>query len=284
MPRVRVSDDGALLEHNDVQVASIEHKMGINGSATCVMQFGDDGQCVGELVGTVENQGMKQMFRMMNFARIGVGVQGLTLRQRRISVRWNTPKNASKVRAWSILSATAERVAIIEHPNIRRDLLDMKAKVEGMRALAVKLTTHQDRVTAIGSKDDASAAYHQGQVDLLVPLLKSYCSDQAFRVCETAIQVYGGAGFLKDHPVEQACRDSGIFSIYEGTNYIQSMDLVGRKLGQRGGENTKAYFADIQDFLTNNEANADFSEDLVTLGRAMQSMGGLVQQTGRCFS
>src|SRR5690606_26325111 len=102
-------------------------------------------------------------------------------------------------------------------------------RVEGIRALIVKLAYHQDKVRVLAGKDDASEAYHQGQVNLLTPLVKAYGSDQAFRICEKAIQVYGGAGFLKDHPVEQYCRDAKIFSIYEGTNAIQSLDLVGRK-------------------------------------------------------
>jgi Acetyl-CoA dehydrogenase C-terminal like/Acyl-CoA dehydrogenase, C-terminal domain len=122
-------------------------------------------------------------------------------------------------------------------------LLDMKARVEGLRALAVKLTMHIDRATAIEktSGDKEAAEYHIGQVDLLVPLLKAYGSDQAFQICATAIQVYGGAGFLQDWPVEQYCRDSKIFSIYEGTNHIQAMDLVGRKLPRENGRAVRAF-------------------------------------------
>src|SRR5262249_44048182 len=141
--------------------------------------------------------------------------------------------------------ATAPRVPILEHPDIRRMLLEMKAKVEGIRTLILKLAYHRDQFQALDGKDGAAAAVHRGVVDLLVPICKAYATDQAFRICESAIQIYGGAGFIKDHPVEQYCRDSKIFSIYEGTNHIQAMDLVGRKLGQSGGANFRAFLAEI---------------------------------------
>ena len=142
-------------------------------------------------------------------------------------------KQGSSITHWK--DATAPRVPIIEHADVRRMLLDMKSRVEGIRALAMKLAHTRTGPRCCAGKDEAKAAYHQGQVDLLVPLVKAYGSDQGFRVCETAIQTYGGAGYTRDYPVEQYCRDAKIFSIYEGTNHIQAMDLVGRKLGQAGG-------------------------------------------------
>ncbi len=121
-------------------------------------------------------------------------------------------------------------------------LLDMKARVEGIRALIDQARAPPGRGRAsTRARTTSRRAYHQGQVDLLVPLVKAYASDQAFRVCETAIQIYGGAGYTQDYPVEQYCRDAKIFSIYEGTNHIQAMDLVGRKLGQGGGVNLQAF-------------------------------------------
>jgi hypothetical protein len=149
-------------------------------------------------------------------------------------------------------------------------LLDMKARVEGIRALAVKLTMHTDR--AHTTKDATEREYHQGQVDLLVPLVKAYGSDQAFQVCATAIQVFGGAGFLKDHPVEQYCRDSKIFSIYEGTNHIQALDLVGRKLGQKGGANVQAFAKDVGAFCAANKEHPLFKEHVALLAGAMEAL------------
>ena len=279
VPRVRVNDDVSLGDLNDVAVPSIEHKMGINGSATCVLNFGDNDACVGELVGTVEHQGMRQMFKMMNFARIGVGIQGLSVAGAAYLSALEYArdrKQGSSVKDFK--DATAPRVAIIDHPNIRRDLLDMKAKVEGIRALIVKLSMHQDRLNAIGEADDASAAYHKGQVDLLTPIVKSYSTDEGFRVCERAVQTYGGHGYLQDHPVEQCLRDSKIFSIYEGTNAIQSLDLVGRKLGQGGGANTKAFLGDIQKFMDANKDHEALGSSIAQLQRAHGAVGQCVMQ------
>jgi alkylation response protein AidB-like acyl-CoA dehydrogenase len=275
IPKIRVSKDGTLGSSNDVNVGSIEHKMGINGSATCVLNFGESDGCIGELVGTVENQGMPQMFRMMNGARISVGLQGVAVASTAYlnALEYaRDRKQGSHITQWK--DPTAPRVAIIEHPDVRRMLLDMKARVEGLRALIVKLARHQDTVHVLHGKDDQKANYHQGQVDLLVPLVKAYGSDQAFRVCEEAIQVYGGAGYVKDYPVEQYCRDAKIFSIYEGTNHIQAMDLVGRKLGQAGGANLQAFLGDIAAFVKANEKDAKLAPMLKDLEGAHEALAG----------
>ncbi len=270
VPKFRV--DGT---PNDVKVAGIEHKMGIKANATAQLVFGDNDKCIGELVGTVEQKGMSQMFHLMNYARIGVGIQSLALAS---SAYLNAldyakdRKQGSSIKQWK--DATAPRVPIIEHADVRRMLLDMKSRVEGIRALAVKLTMHIDRVNALEKTDGdkAQIEYHQGQVDLLVPLIKAYGSDQAFQICATAIQVYGGAGFLKDWPVEQYARDSKIFSIYEGTNHIQSMDLVGRKLMQRGGQNVQQFAGDVAKFVHTNKDHASLKDAVAVLGQAMEAM------------
>jgi alkylation response protein AidB-like acyl-CoA dehydrogenase len=272
VPKVR--PDGT---PNDVTVGGIEHKMGIKGSATAVLNFGDSGGCVGELVGTTEQKGMSQMFHLMNYARIGVGIQSISIAS---SAYLNAleyakeRKQGSSIKQWK--DATAPRVPIIDHPDVRRMLLDMKARVEGLRALAVKLTMHVDHVHAIAKTngDKAVAEYHNGQVDLLVPLIKAYGSDQSFQICATAIQVYGGAGYLKDWPVEQYCRDSKIFSIYEGTNHIQAMDLVGRKLMQRGGANVQAFGKDVGTFVAANKQHATLKDAIAVLAQAMEALTG----------
>jgi len=275
VPKIRVNADGSLGAPNDVSVGNIEHKMGINGSATCVLNFGDNDECIGELVGTVENVGMSQMFRMMNGARIAVGLQSVAVAS---SAYLNAleyareRKQGPSIRNWK--DATAPRVPIIEHPDVRRMLLDMKARVEGIRALIVKLARHVDEVRVNTGQNDQLAAYHQGQVDLLVPLVKAYGSDQAFRVCETAIQTYGGAGYTRDYPVEQYCRDAKIFSIYEGTNHIQAMDLVGRKLGQSGGANTQAFLADVAKFVAENGNHPVLGPAVQELAAAQEALAG----------
>lgn len=275
VPKIRVTDDGTLGEPNDVTVASIEHKMGINGSSTCVLNFGENDACVGELVGTVEHVGMKQMFKMMNFARIGVGIQGLAIASAAYlnALQYaKERKQGPSVKDWK--DPTAPRVPIIQHPNVREMLMEMKSKVEGIRALILKLAIHQDRADALEGGDDEAVAYHRGQVDLLTPLVKAYASDQAWRVCELGIQVYGGAGYLRDHPLEQYARDSKVFSIYEGTNSIQALDLVGRKLGQAGGKNTQAFLGDVGAFVAKHSGHPELGPSVKNLGKAQEAVAG----------
>lgn len=260
---------------NDVAVTGIEQKMGIKASATCVLSFGENDGCVGELVGTDEQRGISQMFRLMNFARIGVGVQGLAVASSAYLNALEYAKDrrqGSSIKQWK--DAAAPRVPIIEHADVRRMLLDMKARTEGIRALAIKLTMHLDRATVLEKTggDSAQLDYHMGQVDLLVPLLKAYGSDQSFSICATAIQVYGGAGFLKDWPVEQYCRDSKILSIYEGTNHIQALDLVGRKLMSRGGANVAAFGKDVGIFVAANKEHPVFKDAVGALAQAMEAL------------
>ncbi|HKD41021.1 MAG TPA: acyl-CoA dehydrogenase [Myxococcaceae bacterium] len=280
VPKKRINADGSTGPANDVQVGSIEHKMGINGSATCVLNFGENDQCRGELVGGVENAGMSQMFRMMNGARIAVAVQGLGV----LSTAYlnalayaKERKQGANFKFWK--DPTKPRVPIIEHPDVRRMLLEMKANTEGIRALLVKLTTHVDRSRQLAGVDDEKANYHRGQVELLTPIVKSYSSDTAFRLCAQAIQVYGGAGYLRDHPVEQYCRDAKIFSIYEGTNHIQAMDLVGRKLGQAGGSHFQDFMRDVGEFASQHRTDPRYGSAVETLAAAQES----IMQTALVF-
>ena len=238
VPKIRAAQDGALGESNDVTVANIEHKMGINGSATCILNFGDAGKCIGWPVGGESklNQGMPQMFKLMNSARIAVGRAGHQRRVERVPQRARVRQGAQAGLRHHALEGRDR--AARPHHRARRRAPDA-ARHEGARrrhprARGEARRTTRTRCARSTGKDEQKVAYHQGQVDLLVPLVKAYGSDQGFRVCETAIQTYGGAGYTRDYPVEQYCRDAKIFSIYEGTNHIQAMDLVGRKLGPGG--------------------------------------------------
>ena len=274
VPKFRVNADGTLGEPNDVQTAKLEHKMGIRGSTTAALNFGDNGKCVGELMGSVENSGMAQMFKMMNGARIAVGIQGLAVAS---SAYLNALAYARDRKQGSSIEnfkdAKAPKVTLINHPDIRRMLLDMKSRVEGIRALAVKLAMHQDLAVLLAGKDPAAALEHQGQVELLTPLVKAYSSDQAFRICETAMQTMGGVGYCSDYGVEQYCRDAKIFSIYEGTNHIQAMDLVGRKLGQRGSANLQRFLGDIAAFCTQHKDHPKFAASVKLLSQASEVLG-----------
>jgi alkylation response protein AidB-like acyl-CoA dehydrogenase len=279
VPRIRTDASGKLGKLNDVKVASIEHKMGINGSATCVLTFGDDDDCIGELVGGVPHQGMKQMFMMMNYARIGVGIQGLAIGGAAFQSALEYAKErkqGSSIQQWK--DPSAPRVPIIEHPDVKRMLLEMKAKVEGIRALIIKLSMHQDRVTALAGKSDEQASYHHGQVELLTPLVKAYASEEAFNIAELAVQVHGGAGFTRDYPVEQYLRDAKIFTIYEGTTHIQALDLVGRKIGQAGGKHTQEFFADLGKFIAAQSEHPILGGAVKQLSKAQEAVGGAAFQ------
>ena len=224
----------------------------------------------------VQNKGMSHMFKMMNLARIMVGLQGLSVAN---SAYLNALDYAKERKQGSSMEnfkdPNAPKVNIIEHADVRRMLLDMKARCDGIRALAVKLTMHVDRERVARLEGDKDTAhYHQGQVDLLVPLMKAYGSDQSFEICATAIQVFGGAGYVTDHPVEQACRDAKIFSIYEGTNHIQALDLVGRKLGYKGGVNFQAFIQDLSKFIGEHREHPVLGDSVDKLGKASQALGG----------
>lgn len=273
VPKIRVNEDGSPGEPNDVTTASIEHKLGIKASATAVLNFGDNDNCHGILVGGQPHMGMRQMFRMMNGARIAVGVQGMSIAATAYlnALAYARERmQGSSIRHFK--DPDAARVPIIEHADVRRMLLEMKAKVEGMRTLAIKLAMHLDLAHALLTTDEAKARYHQGQVDLLTPILKAYCADQAFRIAELAIQTYGGAGYVQDNPVEQYCRDAKIFSIYEGTNHIQALDLVSRKLNQHGGENFRAYLAEIRQFVAEHSIQPGIGAEVRALGAAGEAL------------
>jgi alkylation response protein AidB-like acyl-CoA dehydrogenase len=273
VPKIWVNPDGTLGEPNDVVTAAIEHKLGIRASATAVLNFGENDGCRGILVGAEPHMGIRQMFRLMNGARIAVGVQGTSVASTAYlnALAYARERlQGSSVRHFK--DPNAPRVPIIEHADVRRMLLEMKAKVEGMRTLAIKLALHADLAEALATTNQAKAIYHQGQVDLLTPIVKAYCSDQAFRITELAIQTYGGAGYVQDHPVEQYCRDAKIFSIYEGTNHIQALDLVARKLQEHGGENFKAFLGEVTAFVAAHGTQPGIGQEVQALGTATEAL------------
>ncbi len=277
VPKYWVEEGGSVGKPNDVITASIEHKMGICGSSTCVLSFGENDACRGYLCGTVEHQGMPQMFQMMNGARILVGVQGVAAASSAyLNALQYTKERRQGSSVKSLKDPTAPRVPIIDHPDVRRMLLDMKSRVEGIRLLGLALTSHLDRAEVFASSDPDRAAYHRGQVDLLTPIFKSYATDQGFQVAATAIQAYGGAGFLKDHPAEQYCRDAKIFSIYEGTNHIQALDLVGRKLRQAGGKPALDFLSDVGRFIEAHGAHPRLAAGIAELRRAHGAVGQIL--------
>ena len=226
VPKYPVKVDGSLGPRNDLRAVSLEHKLGIHASPTCVMSYGDNDECIGELVGR-ENEGLKAMFTMMNSARINVGGQGLQLAE--AATQQALAYARDRVQSPRAGSASRAPVAIIEHPDVRRMLLRMKALTEGVRALFYYTAGQADRA-ALGDADAKALT------DLLVPLIKAWGTDVGMEVTSLGIQVHGGMGFIEETGAAQHYRDARIPPIYEGTNGIQAADLVTRKLPMAGGE------------------------------------------------
>jgi len=247
VPKFRVNDDGSLGEFNDVVCTGIEEKMGIHGNATCSLSLGSKGQCIGTLLGE-PNKGMRGMFMMMNEARLMVGSEGLACASASYLYAVNYAR--TRVQSRHLLKGadkTAPSVAIIQHPDVRRMLLTMKAYVEGMRSLGYFISHCMDRNHVAPPEDKART---QALVDLLIPIAKGYVTERAFEVCSLGVQVYGGYGYCREFPVEQLLRDVRITAIYEGTNGIQALDLIGRKLSQNNGQAIQDLFASMRSAIS----------------------------------
>jgi alkylation response protein AidB-like acyl-CoA dehydrogenase len=230
VPKLLIEDDGSLGAPNDVQVVSIEHKLGIHASPTCVMAFGEQrGGAIGELVGA-PHDGMRQMFTMMNDARLGVGLQGLAVAERAAQHAEAFARDRLQGRAPGAAPGVAS--PIVDHPDVRRMLLEMRATIDAMRALCYENARALD--LALHAEGDERRAGQQ-LADLLTPLSKSWCTDLGVELTSTALQVFGGMGYVEETGVAQHLRDARIAPIYEGTNGIQAIDLVMRKLPTDGG-------------------------------------------------
>lgn len=263
VPKFLVNDDGSLGERNDVRCISIEHKMGIHASPTCVMSYGDEGGAVGELVGE-ENQGMRAMFTMMNAARLEVGVQGLALSEAAYQKAYDY--SLERLQGKEIGGEGTGPSPIVVHPDVRRMLLFMRSHIEAMRNLLVYNAACLDMVSITEGEE---AQRWQETADLLTPVSKAWCTDVGVEVTSTAVQVFGGMGYIEESGVSQHFRDCRISPIYEGTNGIQAMDLVGRKLGVRMGATVNEHLAQVRDACTELRsvegmgASADALEDAV---------------------
>ena len=242
VPKFLVNPDGTLGDDNNVRCVSVEHKLGIHASPTCVMSFGDDGNCLGWLVGE-ENKGMKNMFTMMNHARINVGLQGVAIAER--ATQHAVAYAKERMQGVAIGMDSAGPHAIIHHPDVRRMLMTMRAMTEGLRALTYLNASAVDH--AHGSVDPAEKNKWQGLADLLTPITKSYCTDVGVEVASIGVQVHGGMGFVEETGAAQFYRDARIAPIYEGTNGIQAMDLVGRKFSLDGGAHWQNHLKNMED-------------------------------------
>ncbi len=223
-PKIIIDDSGKPIERNDIVCTGIEEKMGLHGSPTCTMALGSSGRCVATLVGE-ENKGLAIMFLMMNKARLMVGSQGLALAS---SAYLNALNYAgSRIQGSLVSNPGKKNIAIIHHPDVRRMLITMKAYTEGCRSLLCYIANLEDQKKINSTPGKRNL---QDLIDILIPVAKAYVTDRAVDVCNMAVQVYGGYGYTGEFPVEQLLRDVRITTIYEGTNGIQAIDLLGRKL------------------------------------------------------
>jgi len=238
VPKIRFNEKGELGEPNDVQCGGIESKMGIHGNATCTLNFGSDNKCIGYLMGE-ERQGMPIMFHMMNEERQGVGMMGCSLAMSAYLHALDYAKQriqGQNIIAMAMKDENAPAVPIIQHPDIRRKLIRMKSISEGCRLLALYCYFAMDNeFNAMLEGNEEQQAYWHGMIEILTPIVKSYNTDMGMDCNQHAIETYGGYGFCREYPVEQMLRDQKINQIYEGTNGIQALDLLGRKLGMKKG-------------------------------------------------
>jgi alkylation response protein AidB-like acyl-CoA dehydrogenase len=279
VPKIWVNQDGSLGEANDIICTGVEEKMGIHGSSTCAMALGSKGKCRGLLLGEA-NKGMQVMFHMMNDARLAVGFIGFVCASAAYMYAVNYARERLQGKDLeSVKDADAPQVPIIRHPDVRRMLMWMKAHVEGIRSFIYYVSSCFDRQTC--TDDEKERDYYQGLIDLLTPVIKSYCSDRGFEVCVEAMQVYGGYGYTKDYPVEQLLRDSKIASIYEGTNGIQAMDLLGRKLGMKGGAVFMNFLGEIQKTIANAKKISGFENLAGSVDEAVNRLGEVALHLGK---
>ena len=279
VPKIRVNDDGSLGEPNDVICTGIEEKMGIHGNSTASLSLGSKGNCQGTLLGE-ENKGMRAMFQMMNEARLLVGLQGLACASSAYMYAVNYARD--RVQGRHLLKAQeddAPSVPIIEHPDIRRMLMSMKTYVEGMRSLLYYIGNCEDKSRL--STKEADKARYQGLIDLLIPIAKGYVTDKAFEVCSLGVQVFGGYGYIKEYPMEQLLRDCRITQIYEGTNGIQSMDLLARKLGLNEGKPVMDLLGEIQQTLAAAKAISRLEGTAAKVEAAVNKLGEVMLHIGQ---
>ncbi len=278
VPKMRVNDDGSLGDFNDVVCTGIEEKMGIHGNSTCSLALGGKGECRGTLLGQ-ENKGMRAMFLMMNEARLLVGMQGLSC----ASASYLNAVNYARDRVQgkyllNMMDKSAPAVSILQHPDVRRQLLTMKAYVEGMRSLLYYVGFCGDMVEI--TDDEAEKVKYEGLIDVLIPVAKGYVTDRAFDVCSHGIQVYGGYGYIKEYPQEQLLRDCRITMIYEGTNGIQAMDLLGRKLGLNQGKPLMDLMGKIQKTIAQAKGVAGLEEFGAKVEEALNKLGEVAMHMG----
>ncbi|MFP4257035.1 MAG: acyl-CoA dehydrogenase [Desulfobacterales bacterium] len=279
VPKYLLNEDGTPGQRNDIVCTGTEEKHGIHANATCSMALGSKGKCIGYLLGE-EQKGMRIMFNMMNGARMATGLQGLSYASSAYMLAVNYARQRIQGRDMSdFFNHEAQSVPIIKHPDVRRMLLWMKSYVDGMRSLfyyAAKCRSKAQIAETEEERQFSSEIY-----DLLTPVIKDYLSVHGYNVCIQAIQVFGGAGYCKDYPVEQYARDCKIASIYEGTSGIQAMDMLGRKLGQKKGQIFGSLLGEMQKTVSEAKKNETLEPLAKKVDNAVTRLGEVSMELGK---
>jgi alkylation response protein AidB-like acyl-CoA dehydrogenase len=274
VPKFWVNPDGTLGERNGVTCTNIEKKMGIKASATCEMTFGDGAPARGLLLGDVHD-GIRQMFHVIEQARAGIGIKSMsTLSTAYLNA---LAYAAERVQGPDLVRAAdkaSPRVPIVRHPDVRRMLMLQKSHAEGMRALCLFTAHAQDRVAIAGGHGADAARDDDLLNDLLLPLVKGYCSEKAYELLSLSLQCFGGSGYCQDYPIEQYIRDQKIDSLYEGTTHIQALDLIFRKIARDGGSTLKRLLGQVQVTVERNEGGEALAPERAALARALGDVQG----------
>jgi len=249
--------------------------MGIKASATCVMELGGDTPCRGYLMGEVHD-GIRQMFKVIEQARMSIGLKSMAT----LSTAYLNALAYAKdrVQGPDLLKATdktSPRVRIIQHPDVRRQLMLQKSLAEGMRALIMYNAGLQDQIDIVGGHGSPEARELDKRNDLLLPLIKGYCSEKVYEVLATSLQIFGGSGYTQDWPIEQYIRDQKIDTLYEGTTHIQALDLVFRKIARDGGATMMALLAEVQAFAEGHDGGDALKSEREALGKALGQLQGI---------
>lgn len=270
VPKIWVNDDGSMGKWNDVATVGLEHKMGFKAQATTLLNFGESDECLGIRLGPLPDEkgrskGLAMMFHMMNESRIGTGQNANS--QSAGAYYFASQYAVDRIQGRPFGVRDGDRVPIIKHEDVRRMLLDMKAHVEGIRAMIYKGFYLLDIES--NSSDRQKAEHCGAMAEVFTPLVKGYASEACVNVISQAIQVLGGVGYTQEYPVEQYLRDSKILSIWEGTTYIHGNDLVGRKMRMNGGATFAAWMSMIRDFINENKATPGFEKEIALLSQGL---------------
>ena len=271
VPKFLVNEDGSAGARNDVECISIEHKLGIRASPTCVLGFGQNGGAVGELIGE-ENRGLEYMFIMMNAARYSVGIEGVGISER--AYQTAVAYARERIQSTEAGARGGARVTLIHHPDVRRMLLLMKSQIEAMRALAAVSAVSLDCARLHPLEEQRQR--HQAFADLMIPVVKGWCTENSVDIASLGIQVHGGVGFIEETGAAQHLRDARITPIYEGTTGIQANDLIGRKLARDGGYAARMLIAQMRALIAAQAEDSRLAQDAAALAAAVDALEGAV--------